>query len=79
LSSKPFAIPFEVKKGEIHYIGELIYHQGAEKGSPRITVTDNYYRDIRELQKKYLNIDWSATVNSTPKSGNTGEGLIEFQ
>lgn len=79
MSSKTFAIPFEVKKGETQYIGELVYHQGAEKDSPRITVTDNYYRDIRELQKKYPGIDWSTIVNSTPKSGNTGDGMIEFQ
>lgn len=77
--SKKFAIPFEVKKGEINYVGELTFHSYAEPGSPRITVSDNYSRDIQELKNKYSQIDWDNSHNKTVKSGDTGNGLIEFK
>jgi len=78
-SSKLFAIPFEIKKGEITYVGELDYKDLAEKGSPRIFVADYYTRDIPEFKKKYPAVNWDAAVNGTPKSGNNGEGIIDFR
>jgi hypothetical protein len=77
--SSKFAIPFEVKKGEINYIGEITFHSYAEPGSPRITVSDNYSRDIQELKNKYSQIDWDNSHNKTVKSGDTGNGLVEFK
>lgn len=77
--SSKFAIPFEVKKGEINYVGELTFHSSPEPGSPRITVSDNYSRDIQELKNKYQQIDWGVSSNKTVKSGDTGNGLVEFK
>lgn len=78
-SSKLFAIPFEIKKGEITYVGELDYKDLAEKGTPRIFVADYYTRDIPEFKKKYPAINWDSAINRTPKTGNNGEGIIDFR
>jgi len=77
-SSKEFALPFEVKKGEISYVGEYTYKDKAEKGTPRIFVSSSITRDIKELKLKYTAIEWDRTADKTPKSGNTGGGIIEF-
>jgi len=78
-SSKLFAIPFEIKKGEITYVGELDYKDVAEKGSARIFVADYFSRDLQEFKKKYPSVNWDAAINRTPKSGNNGEGIIDFR
>ena len=78
-SSKLFAIPFEIKKGEITYMGELDYVDMIKKGDIRIFVADYYTRDIAEFKKKYPAADWDKTINRTPTTGNTGEGLIDFR
>lgn len=78
--SKEYAIPFEIKKGEITYLGELSYNDLAQPGSPRIVVYDRYDRDIAEFKKKYSNIDWKLATDKTPKTGNKGEGdIIDFR
>jgi len=76
--SKPFAIPFEIKKSEITYIGELLYNDQAMPGTPRITVSDKYERDIPEFKKKYPSVQWETSQNKTAKTGDTGNGIIEF-
>ena len=78
-SSKTFAIPYEVKKGEITYVGELSYNDLSEPGSPRLVVYDRYARDLEELAKKYPKIDWKKAVNKTAKSGNNGGGIVDFR
>lgn len=77
--SKKYAIPFEIKKGEITYLGELSYNDLSEPGSPRVVVYDRYNRDLSELKKKYPNIDWTKAIDRTPKKGNDGEGIIDFR
>lgn len=78
-SSKPFAIPFEIKKGEITYVGELDYVDLIKKGDIRIFVADYFTRDIAEFKKKYPQADWDKAVNRTPTKGNTADGLIDFR
>lgn len=78
-SSKLFAIPFEIKKGEITYVGEMAYKDMAEKGTPRIFVADYYTRDLPEFKNKYPNIDWSKAINKTAKQGDNGGGIIDFR
>jgi hypothetical protein len=78
-SSKTFAIPYEVKKGEITYVGELSYNDLSEPGSPRLVVYDRYARDLEELAKKHPKIDWRKAVNKTAKAGNTGGGIVDFR
>lgn len=77
--SKQFAIPFEIKKGEITYLGELDYVDLIKRGDIRIFVADYYNRDIPEFKKKFPGADWDKAINRTPKTGNTGEGLIDFR
>ncbi|TRW23269.1 hypothetical protein FMM05_13805 [Flavobacterium zepuense] len=77
--SNKFAIPFEVKKGEITYIGELSYVDRAQKGSPRIFVADYFNRDLPEFKKKFPGINWDSTVNKTVKAGDNGGGIIDFR
>ena len=78
-SSKPFAIPFEIKKGEITYIGEMAYKDVAEKGTPRIFVADYFSRDLPEFKNKYPTIDWDKAVNKSVKQGDNGGGIINFR
>jgi len=78
-SSKLFEIPFEIKKGEITYLGELSYNDLAEIGTPRLVVYGRYERDLAEFKKKYPNIDWSIASDKTAKKGNTGGGIVDFR
>jgi len=77
--STRYAIPFEVKKGQIQYIGEMEFMSNAIKGTPRIIVSDNSARDLAEFRKKFPQINWDNTINNTVKSGDTGDGLVEFR
>jgi hypothetical protein len=78
-SSEVYGIPFEIKPGQITYVGEMNYVDKAVKGTPRIFVADYFSRDLPEFKKKYPTIDWDKTVNSTPKTGNTGGGVVDFR
>ncbi len=77
--SKEFEIPFEIKKGEVSYVGELDYVDQAAKGSPRIFVADYQERDLEAFKKKYPDFNWNDIKNRVPKTGNTGEGIIDFR
>lgn len=78
-SSKKFAVPFAAEKGSIHYIGELNYYDKAEPGSPKIIISDKFERDIEQFRSKFPNINWNAALNKTVLSGDTGEGIIDFE
>jgi hypothetical protein len=78
-SSKLFAIPFEIKKGEITYMGELDYVDLIKKGDIRIYVADYYKRDIPEFKKKFPQAEWDKAINRTPTTGSTADGLIDFR
>lgn len=77
-NSKEFAIPFEIKKGEIAYIGELTYAENATPGSPRIFIADEFNRDVEEFRKKFSGINWNIATDKTVTSGDTGGGTIYF-
>ncbi|HEX8269104.1 MAG TPA: hypothetical protein VF581_04365 [Flavobacterium sp.] len=74
----PFEIPFEVKKGEITYIGEFEFFENGNKAGSIIKVGDNFDRDIEALKVKAPAINWTKAVNKTVKSGTTGGGMIQF-
>lgn len=76
--SKKFAIPFEIKKGEIAYIGEFNYKDKVEEGLPKIFISGAYSRDMPEFKKKFPQINWDVTVDKTVKSGDKGGGILEF-
>lgn len=77
--SKQFSIPFEIKKGEIAYIGELSFNDLAEIGTPKLVVYGRFDRDLSEFKKKFPNIDWKIATDKTVKSGNNGGGIIDFR
>jgi hypothetical protein len=77
--SPKFSIPFEIKKGEIAYIGEVTYIENAEKGTPKIIVANYMERDLTEFKKKFPKIPWNLTVDKTVKSGDTGGGMVDFR
>jgi len=77
--SNEFAITFDIKKGGITYFGEITYVDKAVKGSPRIFVADYLQRDLEQFKTKYPNVLWENTENKIPKSGNTGEGTVDFR
>ena len=78
-SSKKFAIPFDIKKNEISYIGEFTYMENAEPGTPRIIVSDNMERDLPEFKRKFRSGLLDKAANKTPKSGDTGGGVVDFR
>ena len=62
-----FLIPFEVKKGEILYLGEIIINEYRQEGEPFITINDNFERDINGLKNRQKMINWDITVKSELK------------
>lgn len=53
-----FSIPFEVKKGEIVYIGDLFIDEYASKNDTMIYLKDNFERDIQGLRVLKPPFDW---------------------
>lgn len=77
--SPKFSIPFDIKKGEITYLGELTYIEKAQVGTPKIIVTGRMERDVAEFKKKFPHINWDNTVDRTAKAGDTGAGVVDFR
>jgi hypothetical protein len=46
-----FSIPYEIKKGEITYIGNIVFDENAPKGEHAVTFRNNFDRDLNELKK----------------------------
>ena len=57
-----FSIPYEIKKGEITYIGNINFNEYAEKGEKIITLENKYNRDIEALKKLKPSIDWNNII-----------------
>lgn len=76
--SDKFSLPFTAKAETINYVGEFTYNDNAVPGTPRIIIADNMARDLVELKKKFSDINWDNTANTTIKSGNTGNGIVHF-
>lgn len=58
-----FSIPYEIKKGEITYVGNISFNDYAKKGDTVVGLTNKFERDIEELKKLQPSIDWSSAVN----------------
>lgn len=58
-----FSIPYEIKKGEITYIGNIIFNEYAEKWQKVISLNNNFQRDINALKKLQPSIDWDNAKN----------------
>lgn len=58
-----FSIPYEIKKGEITYIGNINFNEYAEKGEKIVTLENKFERDIVEFKKLQPSIDWNTVKN----------------
>lgn len=58
-----FSIPYEIKKGEITYIGNITFNDYAKKGDTVVGLNNKFERDIAALKKMQPTIDWDSAVN----------------
>jgi hypothetical protein len=58
-----FTIPYEIKKGEITYIGNITFNDYAKRGDVTVGLENKFERDIQELKKLQPSIDWSTIKN----------------
>ena len=57
---------FEVKKGEIAYLGELQLNHEAGLQTPQ--VANQYKRDILEFKKRSAFVNWDTAVNKSEQA-----------
>jgi len=62
-----FSIPYEIKKGEITYIGNITFNDYAKKGDTVVGLNNEFERDIEALKKLQPTIDWDNAVNDKTK------------
>lgn len=62
-----FSIPFDINKGELTYVGNILFNEYGVENDPIIQLQNNYERDITKLKELKPLIDWSKTVNYTEK------------
>jgi len=60
-----FSIPYEIKKGEITYVGNILFNEYAEKGDTIFSLNNNFERDINALKKLQPSVDWNSAKNDT--------------
>lgn len=58
-----FSIPYEIKKGEITYVGNLVFNDYAKKGDTIVKHQNNFEKDINGLKKIQPSIDWDSAKN----------------
>ena len=58
-----FSIPYEIKKGEITYIGNITFNDYAKKGEIVVGLNNKFERDIEELKKLQPSVDWNNVNN----------------
>lgn len=61
--SGSFSIPFDIKKGEITYVGNIIFNEYVEKNDTLVKYKNNFERDIEAIKKIQPSVDWSKTIN----------------
>ncbi len=59
-----FSIPFEVKKGEILYVGEITINEYAENNGPILSIDDQFDRDVQAMKNRQKMINWDAATKS---------------
>ncbi len=62
--SGSFSIPFDVKKGEITYVGNIIFNEYAEENDTLVTYKNNFERDVNGIKNLQPNVDWSKAINN---------------
>lgn len=60
-----FSIPFNLKKGEIRYVGNILYDEYAEKNDTIIRLQNNFEKDLDAFKKLQPSVNWTSTVNDS--------------
>lgn len=60
-----FSIPFDVKKGEITYVGTIVFDEYAGENDALVSYKNNYQRDILAIKTLQPSVDWSKAINDT--------------
>ncbi len=60
-----FSIPFEVKKGEIKYIGNINIDEYGSINPWMITVRDQFERDKNAMKERQKMVNWDAAIKSS--------------
>jgi hypothetical protein len=55
-----FSIPFKVNKGEILYIGNILFNEYAEKGEVAVSYQNNFKKDLAGIRNIEKYIYWDA-------------------
>lgn len=61
--SGSFSIPFDVKKGEITYVGNIIFNEYADEKDTLVFYKNNYEKDIKAIKTIQPRVDWSKAIN----------------
>lgn len=59
-----FEIPVDVKKGEITYVGNIMFNEYAEVGEKIISLNNTYERDIKLAQLLQPYVIWKMAINN---------------
>lgn len=61
--SSSFSIPFDVKKGEITYVGNIVFNEYADENDTLVTYRNNYEKDINAIKNIQPRVDWNKAIN----------------
>jgi hypothetical protein len=61
--SGSFSIPFDVKKGEIVYVGNIIFNEYANENDTLVLYRNNFEKDINAMKKIQPSVNWSEAIN----------------
>ncbi|MFM9403108.1 hypothetical protein ACKLNQ_14415 [Myroides odoratimimus] len=61
--SSSFSIPFDVKKGEITYVGNIMFNEHSKANDTLVSYKNNYEKDINAIKTIQPTIDWSKAIN----------------
>lgn len=51
-----FSIPYEIKKGEVTYLGNILFNDHAKKGDVIVAYKNSFERDVQQLKKCILQL-----------------------
>lgn len=61
------AVPFEIKKGQITYLGNIVIDEWAKEGDTLVKFSNKFEKDIRGFKTKMPNVNFDNIVDSKTK------------
>jgi hypothetical protein len=58
-----FSIPFNVKKGEIVYVGNILFNEHMDKNDKTVKLVNNFEKDIKVFQQFQPMTDWQTVID----------------